>query len=74
MKDYGYAIKASTENGINFEQDFHELRSDAVDFLVELAKTYKYRKPRHANGSTGRYFFQLLKRLHDKSRLTTGMR
>lgn len=62
MKHYNYALKASTENGINFEQDFHELRSDAVDFLVALAKTYRYRKPKNANGSTGRYFFSLLQR------------
>lgn len=63
MRDYTQAIRMVEGNGIDLRnQDFHELRSDAVDVLVEQARIWKYRKPQNANGSTARYFFQLLKR------------
>lgn len=42
--------------------DFHALSSAQVDRLVHWAKAYGYRKPKNANGSTARYFFQLLAR------------
>ena len=42
--------------------DFHALDSWQVGRVTAWASAYGYRKPRNANGSTGRYFFQLLAR------------
>lgn len=42
--------------------DFHTLSSSQVDALLEEADRVKYRKPRNANGSRGRYFHDLLQR------------
>lgn len=43
-------------------QDFHTLRMAQVDTLLEWADVCHYRKPRGANGSRGRYFYDLLQR------------
>jgi hypothetical protein len=42
--------------------DFHTLSSAQVEALLVEADRLKYRKPRHANGSRGRYFHDLLQR------------
>ena len=47
--------------GIDFTKDFYQISSSQVGLLVDLAKKSKYRKPKTANGSTGRYFFDHLK-------------
>lgn len=52
--------------GINFSKDFHELDSDDVNTLVEIAKETGYKKPKSASGSTGRYFFYHLQKLENK--------
>lgn len=44
-------------------EDFHVLRSSKVDELLTVADKVKYRKPRNANGSRGRYFHAYLNRL-----------
>jgi hypothetical protein len=62
-KDYSKAIKMVEGNEIDLTADFHTLSTDEVDVIVAQAKAHGYRKPKNANGSTGRYFFQLLKRL-----------
>lgn len=43
--------------------DFHTLGSEAVDRLLIFADEYRYRAPRNANGSRGRYFHAYLSRL-----------
>lgn len=43
-------------------QDFHTLRSEQVESLLAFADQRKYRKPKNANGSRGRYFYQMLQR------------
>ena len=43
-------------------EDFHTLRSSTVDSLLTVADQYKYRKPKSANGSRGRYFHDYLQR------------
>lgn len=45
------------------DTDFHALPSSIVECLVEQARQHGYRKPRNANGSTGRYFHAYLVRL-----------
>jgi len=42
--------------------DYHTLGASVVDALCDLADTYRYRKPRNANGSRARYFFAHLMR------------
>ena len=44
------------------DADFHQLSSGKVDDLLKAADQYGYRKPKNANGSRGRYFFQYVKR------------
>ena len=43
-------------------QDFHELSAAQVDGLLKEADRERYRKPRHANGSRGRYYYARLQR------------
>lgn len=43
-------------------QDFHTLTPFQVSTLVELADVRRYQKPRNANGSRARYFYQLVQR------------
>lgn len=43
--------------------DFHTLSSEQVEMLLASADAVKYRKPRNANGSRGRYFHAYLSRL-----------
>lgn len=42
--------------------DFHALASSQVDSIVAEADLFKYRAPRHANGSRARYFHAYLTR------------
>jgi len=51
---------------ISLEADFYTLPASAVCVLVDLARSQGYRKPKHANGSTGRYYFTALQRLNRK--------
>ena len=44
-------------------EDFHRLSSAQVDGLLDVADRFKYRKPKNANGSRGRYFHAHLERL-----------
>jgi len=46
--------------------DFHSLNSDAVERITEAADSYKYRKPRNANGSRARYFHAFLCRIIER--------
>lgn len=43
-------------------EDFDTLRASQVDLLLEQADRVRYRKPKSANGSRGRYFHALLQR------------
>jgi hypothetical protein len=54
------AILASI--GASVDQDFHTLRSEQVDELLACARMRRYQKPRGANGSTARYFYQMVQR------------
>jgi hypothetical protein len=47
---------------LDIGQDFHALSSSQVEDLLAEADRVKYRKPKNANGSRGRYFYQLLQR------------
>lgn len=43
-------------------QDFHTLSTSQVDTLLAEAVRVRYQKPRNANGSRARYFYQKLQR------------
>lgn len=42
--------------------DADTLHSTTVDALLEVAKERGYRKPKNANGSRGRYWYEYLRR------------
>ena len=48
--------------GIARFTNFYTLSASQVDSLLSLADLVKYRKPRNANGSRGRYFYEYLRR------------
>lgn len=48
--------------GCKLSADFHTLNSAQVDQVLIAARQYGYRKPRNANGSKARYFFQFVQR------------
>lgn len=48
--------------GAKPEQDFHTLSTSQVDALLTEADRVKYQKPKNANGSRARYFYQRLQR------------
>jgi hypothetical protein len=67
MIDHLTASRILTLAHIDKATDFHALRSDQVAALVDAANEHKYRKPKNANGSTGRYFHAyLLRRINGK--------
>lgn len=65
-KDYFSAISKAIHRGADFDTDFHAQSIGGA--MAELAREYGYRKPKNANGSTGRYFFQRLQREYRKER------
>lgn len=65
-RDYERALQLAEAQGVDFDTDFHA--QSVGEELSELARRFGYRKPAGASGSTGRYFFQLLKRLREKSK------
>lgn len=54
---------------IDFNLDVCQLRHSELSMLHDWAKATGYRKPQHANGSLGRYFYQHLKRLAAKDKI-----
>ena len=48
--------------GCELNADYHTLDSNQVHRVVMEARQYGYRKPKNANGSTGRYFFAFVQR------------
>jgi hypothetical protein len=54
------AVLAMTHASVG--QDFHTLSSEQVDVILAEADRVKYQKPKNANGSRGRYFYQKLQR------------
>ena len=56
------AIENLAKQGIKLTEDFHTLNSMQIESLLSEAKLHGYRKPKNANGSTARYFFEACKR------------
>jgi hypothetical protein len=47
---------------ISPSQDFHTLSSEQIDTILKEADRVGYQKPKHANGSRARYFYQMWQR------------
>lgn len=62
------AKRRAVAAGINFNEDVHSQSWTAMSELAEIAKAAGYRKPKSANGSTARYFFQHLDRLKNPAK------
>lgn len=56
------AYKLAKKAGAKFGGDSQEQRSSTMNEIAALAKLAGYKKPANANGSTGRYFFDHLKK------------
>lgn len=54
----GVLSACSVPRGANF----HTLPASTVESLLAWADHYRYRKPKSANGSRGRYFHDLMQR------------
>ncbi|GAC1371027.1 MAG: hypothetical protein NVS3B25_19000 [Hymenobacter sp.] len=57
------AIKALSQSGIYMNTDYHELHRSDVDTVLRWAAKCRYYKPKNANGSRARYFFESLQRV-----------
>lgn len=56
------ALETLSPQGIDFKADFFTLPPSAIELLLEEADRQKYRKPKNANGSRGRYFYTAIQR------------
>lgn len=50
-------------SGVALGADYHALSTSQVESLLAWSRHWKYRKPRAADGSTARYFHDMLQRL-----------
>lgn len=56
------ATALATRHNITLGKDPCQLRASEVEQVLAAADEWKYRKPKNANGSRGRYFYALLNR------------
>lgn len=66
--DLNACLQRFNAEGIDIDADFHTLGFAKVYVLVEMAKQAGYRKPKGANGSTARYFFQAVQRMNARNK------
>ncbi len=56
------AINLVVRHRLDISKDFFTLSPFEVGQVLDAADDWKYRKPKQANGSRGRYFYALLQR------------
>ena len=61
-----HAMNVFNAEGIDIRANFYTLRASQVGVIVDLAKQSGYRRPKNANGSTGRYYFSALQRAYNR--------
>ena len=49
-------------HGVPLGEDFHRLPSETVERISEAARAHRYQKPKNANGSTARCFYEYANR------------
>lgn len=69
MKDRSMAIEEIRNNGIDIRANVFTLSISQLGIIADIAREFGYRKPKNANGSTGRYFFESCKRFYLKERI-----
>lgn len=72
--DIATQMELCNQFGIVLGRDFHALNSDQVERIIAAADSVKYRKPKSANGSRARYFYQALQRAHNRRCRALGMK
>lgn len=60
--DTAHATALAAQFHIPLGRDFCTLRASEVAQVLEAADFVKYRRPKNANGSRGRYFYAALSR------------
>lgn len=60
MLNYSEARSILARLDLDQMPDFHALPARKVDEILQFANAHKYRAPRKANGSRGRYFYAYL--------------
>lgn len=51
-----------SNRGVPLGQDYHRLNWDMKERIADAAKAHGYRKPKNANGSTARCFYEYCNR------------
>lgn len=57
------AQELANRYGFRLGENFFSLGTDTVSGILAGADEWRYRKPKNANGSRARYFYQYLNRL-----------
>lgn len=65
MKNQNYAGLVPS---LDLTRDFCTLRASEVERVLEAADLVKYRRPKNANGSRGRYFYARMQRDYAKGK------
>lgn len=68
------ARKILADCGISLSSDFFTLAGSQVCRLLEWADTVRYRKPKNANGSRGRYYHAKLQREANRVPISDALR
>lgn len=61
------ATALATRHGIKLGRDFFTLGAFEVTQVLCAADEWRYRKPKNANGSRGRYFYAFLNRAANRN-------
>lgn len=56
------AANLCNKHHIDPSRDFFTLSASEVERVLDAANEWKYRRPKNANGSRGRYFYAALQR------------
>ena len=63
---YWEARALASTFGFNPLEDFHAMSTASKEAVVRAADSVKYRQPKNANGSRGRYFAAYIRRIIEK--------
>lgn len=64
--DYWQARALCSAFGFNPFEDFHAMSTASKEAVLRAADSVKYRQPKNANGSRGRYFAAYVRRVIDR--------
>lgn len=64
--DYWQARALASTFGFNPMEDFHAMSTASKEAVIRAADSVKYRAPKNANGSRGRYFAAYVRRVIER--------